>query len=359
MVVLLIVVISQAVFASILLFFSNKNKLSNRLLATLILIISLWLLDNFFRIGHIYRQKPNLYFLPIFYSFAFGPLLYFYVKSLTNRDFKFKWIDALHFLPVLIQACLYIFLTFKPYAYKNWFWENIHAPYTYRIEFDGTWVSISIYTLLSFKFLRSYQLWLQDNFSETSKIKLSWLKTIIGILLALCIQWPIEIVLRDGFGIFFEYNYSILILGIIALVLGIGGLKQINLAAINYKSDQGKVEKSLSIFKTDDLVLEKIRMAMEKEQCYHNPTLSLIEFAKFLALNPKVVSKNINSGFNQSFNDFVNSYRIEEVKRRLKTADIKKMTILAIAFESGFNSKTTFHRIFKQFTGIAPSEMIE
>ena len=352
-VLLLIVIISQSLFASGMLMFSKRNRLSSGLLAILIFIITLWLCDNFLRIAFIYRQWPNLYFLPIFYSFAFGPLLYFYVKSITNSHFRFKSKDILHFIPVIIQAALYFYLSTKPYDFKNWFWQDIHAPYTYRIEFDGTWISLTIYLILSFNLIRGYQKWIVNNFSEVSKIRLNWLKILLVILLVLCIQWPIEIVLRDFFNLYFEYDYSILMLGVIALVFGIGGLRQANLIAINYSRPE--MDKELPNFVADPLVMEKILSAMTAAKLYLNPTLNLVEFSKAIQVNSKVVSKHINAGLEKSFNDFVNEYRVGEVKRRLKTDDIKRMTILAIAYECGFNSKTSFHRIFKDYTGSAPS----
>ncbi|MDZ7935897.1 MAG: hypothetical protein U5M51_13230 [Emticicia sp.] len=118
-VLLLGIIISSSFFATGLLWFSSQNKQSNRFLALLIFTITLWLIDHFLRIADIYRQNANLYFLPIFYSFAFGPLIYFYVKSLINQSFSFQGKDYLHFLSVAFQAGLYLFLTTKNYDFKN------------------------------------------------------------------------------------------------------------------------------------------------------------------------------------------------------------------------------------------------
>ena len=90
LVVLLFAVIAQAVFAAGLLWLARTNRLPNRLLALLMLAIALWLLDGFFRVANIYDQNPDWYFAPIYYSFAFGPLLYFYVRSLVNHDFRWE-----------------------------------------------------------------------------------------------------------------------------------------------------------------------------------------------------------------------------------------------------------------------------
>jgi AraC-like DNA-binding protein len=354
-VLLLGIIISSSFFATGLLWFSSQNKQSNRFLALLIFTIALWLIDHFLRIADIYGQNANLYFLPIFYSFAFGPLIYFYVKSLVNQSFIFQKRDYLHFIPVLFQAGLYIFLTTKDYSFKNWYWENVHQWITYKIEFDGTFVSMLIYLILSICLLKNYQIYVADNFSETSQIRLNWLKIILIILVILCVQWLIEIILRDFFNLYFNYDYSIQILGIMALVLAVGGIKQANLSQVNFEEE---VTQKTQV-QVDSQILNQIKSGMDIYKLYLNPTLTLSEFAKELKLNPKIVSQQINTGLSKSFNDFVNEYRVEEVKKRLNSPDLDRLTILGIAYESGFNSKTTFNRIFKDFTGVAPRDFLK
>jgi AraC-like DNA-binding protein len=354
-VLLLGIIISSSFFATGLLWFSTQNKQSNRFLALLIFTLALWLIDHFLRIADIYGQNANLYFLPIFYSFAFGPLIYFYVKSLVNQSFIFQKKDYLHFIPVLFQAGLYIFLTTKNYNFKNWYWENVHQWITYKVEFDGTFISMLIYLILSIRLLKNYQIYVANNFSETSKIRLNWLKIILIILVILCVQWLIEIILRDFFNLYFNYDYSIQILGIMALVLAIGGIRQANLSEVNF--EQEVTQKSY--VQVDTKILEQINSGMDIQKLYLNPTLTLSEFAKEIKLNPKIVSQQINTGLGKSFNDFVNEYRVEEVKKRLNSPDLERLTILGIAYESGFNSKTTFNRIFKDFTGVAPRDFVK
>ena len=354
-VLLLGIIISSSFFATGLLGFSPQNKQSNRFLALLIFTISLWLIDHFLRISGIYGQNANLYFLPIFYSLAFGPLIYFYVKSLVNQSFIFHRKDYLHFIPVIFQAGLYLFLTTKNYNFKNWYWINVHQWITYKIEFDGTFISMLIYLILSIQLLKNYQIYVVNNFSETSKIRLSWLKIILIILVILCLQWLIEIVLRDFFNLYFNYDYSIQILGIMALVLAVGGIRQANLSEVNFEEEV--IQKTH--IQIDSQILEQIKKGMDVQKLYLNPTLTLAEFAKEIKLNPKIVSQQINSGLNKSFNDFVNEYRVEEVKLRLNSPDLERLTILGMAYESGFNSKTTFNRIFKDFTGVAPRDFLK
>lgn len=395
-VLLLYAVLAQAVFAAGLLWFAPHNRLPNRFLALLMLTMALWSLDGLLRAADVYGQDPNWYFKPIYYSFAFGPLLYCYVQSLVNHAFRFRPKHLWHFGPVLVQAALYWWLCFQPYTVKFWFWETVHQPYTYRVEFIGTWVSLMVYLGLSLRLLQHYQRWLPDNFSELSQLRLSWLRVLLLALAVVSAQWLIEVVLREFFNLYYAYDYSTWLLGGVVLLIGVVGLRQANMAAVNFTPEaetlvlesaapavadvlaplplpipnlQGAaasapttlVEKPITqprqALAVDLLVMARLRQALEEEQVYLNPTLTLAELATHTGLAPRLISFTVNNGFGQSFNDLVNSYRVEAVKRRLANpADLARLTLLGIAFECGFNSKTTFNRIFKQFTGVAPSE---
>lgn len=358
-VVLAMVIINIGFFSAGLLWFSSRNRPANRFLAGLMTAISCWQIDGFFRVSGLYGQSADLYFLPIFYSFAFGPLIYFYVKSITNSTFRFEPKHWLHFLPVAVQALLYLFLTCQSYAFRNWFWATVHNPFTYRIEFDGTWLSLLVYLILSLRLLRKYSQYVEENFSETSQLTLRWLQTLLLILAVVCGQWAVELILREFFGSYYQYDYSYWILGFFLIALGVAGLQQRTLAEVAFQNEPvadlpATPAKAVADINPDHI--EQIRRAMIVDKLYLNPTLTLTELAQHVSLNPKVVSQVINSGIGKSFNDFVNDFRVNEVKQRLRTNDRARLTLLGIAMESGFNSKTTFNRIFRQHTGQSPSE---
>jgi AraC-like DNA-binding protein len=376
LVVVLFAVIAQAVFAAGLLWLARANQLPNRFLALLMLAIALWLLDGFFRVANIYGQDPNWYFAPIYYSLAFGPLLYFYVRSLVNHDFQWQPRYWWHFVPVLVQAALYVWLRGQDYEARNWFWQHVHRPYTYRLEFIGTWISLTAYLALSLQLLREYRRWLLNNFSEVSQLRL--------------------LVLREFFQLYYRFDYSTELLGVVVFLIGVVGLRQADMQAVRFEPEEAPPSVASAaptpaateppssiavpfpeVYATEELpaaspahevapapatpavdpvVVERIRRALEDEQLYLNPTLTLAELSAHTGLAPRLISFTVNNGFGQSFNDLVNGYRVTEVKRRLATLDAQRMTLLGIAFESGFNSKTTFNRIFKQFTGVAPRD---
>ena len=348
-------------FSAGLLFFSPTNRQANLFLALLMFCISCWLVDGLFRLAGIYRQDANLYFLPIYYSLGFGPLIYVYVRSLTDSQFRFSRRHWWHFIPVACQTGLYVFLTLNAYPFRNWFWQTVHYPYTYRIEFDGTWLSLLIYVGLSLRLLQRYGRYVQENFSETSKLTLRWLQILLIGLVLICGQWTYEMVLRDRFNSYYAHDDSYWMLGVALVTMGVVGIRQRNMAQAQFKPERidAGIDTETAVGKPVTEVnpahLDRIRQAMETDKLYLNPTLTLTELAQHTNLNPKVVSQVINAGMNQSFNDFVNAYRVSEVKQRLKTDDLARFTLLGIAFESGFNSKTTFNRIFKAHTGQSPS----
>ncbi len=358
-VIVSLAIINIGFFSAGLLWFLPRNRLANRFLAGLMVAISGWQIDGFFRLSGLYGQNANLYFLPIYYSLAFGPLIYFYVRSLTNSAFQVKREHLWHFVPVLVQGGLYAFLTTQSYAFRNEFWANVHNPVTYRIEFDGTLVSLLVYLWLSLRLMQQYGRYVQENFSETSQLTLRWLRILLILLTIVAVQWSVELILRDVYQVFYRYDYSSELLSLLLIVLGTAGLQQGNLAEIQFDS-QPIVPEATPVQKRlvdiDSKQIDRVRGAMETDKLYLNPTLTLTELAQHVGLNPKVVSQLINAGIGQSFNDFVNAYRVNEIKQRLRTDDLTRFTLLGIALESGFNSKTTFNRIFKQHTGQSPSE---
>jgi AraC-like DNA-binding protein len=103
----------------------------------------------------------------------------------------------------------------------------------------------------------------------------------------------------------------------------------------------------------------KIEQLMQNEKMFLNPELSLADLAKRLKTNVSVLSAAINQGFGKNFNDFVNEHRVLEFKQQAGLPENKHFTLLALAFECGFNSKATFNRAVKKATGLSPKELME
>lgn len=94
---------------------------------------------------------------------------------------------------------------------------------------------------------------------------------------------------------------------------------------------------------------------MQSAKPYLNPLYSMLDLSRDVEINNLHVTETLNGLIGQSYNDYINNYRVEEVKRLIREPDHSKTSILAITFESGFNSKATFYVAFKKFTGITPT----
>jgi AraC-like DNA-binding protein len=102
--------------------------------------------------------------------------------------------------------------------------------------------------------------------------------------------------------------------------------------------------------------LNNLLQIMEADKPYLNSDLTLQELAGKLSISTHNLSEIINTRLNRNFYDFINGYRVEEVKRRLADTESEKYSLLAIAFDSGFNSKSAFNTIFKKHTNTTPSQ---
>jgi AraC-like DNA-binding protein len=102
---------------------------------------------------------------------------------------------------------------------------------------------------------------------------------------------------------------------------------------------------------------DRLVQLMDQAQPWREPDLTLHELAQRLGTHPALLSRVLNTGCGQNFNDFVNTYRTQEAQRKLADPRFAHYSLMGVALESGFNSKSTFNRVFKKLTGQAPSEV--
>ncbi|MBL6448600.1 helix-turn-helix transcriptional regulator [Fulvivirga sp. 29W222] len=106
----------------------------------------------------------------------------------------------------------------------------------------------------------------------------------------------------------------------------------------------------------EEEIKRKLRTAMLADKVYLNPELTLSDLAKATGLKLTELSSFINQNMGRNFNDFINEYRVSEFKRLVSTESDSRVTIMELAYQSGFNSKASFNRLFKEYTGVTPSQ---
>ncbi|AZA76862.1 AraC family transcriptional regulator [Chryseobacterium sp. G0186] len=279
--------------------------------------------------------------------------IFFYLSVLfyTNPSFRFKIGDfRFLLLPIAFLACLVLI----------------------RMGYNKPFESLSIililvqalfYTGLSYITIRKHQRKIQQFSSNTEGIDLNWLEYIILVLLVVNIVYVIYNLFYDPKSLNFFINTVFLL---VIYFVGYYSLKQKEiypleekqrneLISINEDSESEEVKKKLM---TDEELL-KIKTQLEKimdtQKPYLNSELNLIKLAELLSVSTHHLSYVINTGFGKNFFQYVNEFRVEYAQQLLKETG-SKLSILGIAYESGFNSKTSFNTTFKKLTGQTPSE---
>ncbi len=357
--------------------------MANRFLGLLMFIYSL-LLVQMLLTDLDYNQKfPHLFFAFLGLPFLISPLHYLYAKSLINFSRHMNKLDWLHFLPFAIIELYFLQFIFQTNSNAVILDERpqiLGVPvhfiiYNWIIIFQGM-----TYLILTIILINKYSSNIKDVFSNIEKIKLNWLKIITFMVIFVLTFFMIENLLMI-FDVQLSYHFSLtsLLYAILVYVLGYIGLSKSEIFSApelaismnqmqidekfnatnfsNAKDDLSpKYEKSgLNPQKAEEYLKSLLKL-MEEEKPYRDSELTLPKLAEKLNITPHNLSEVINTRLNQNFFDFINHYRVEEVKRALKDPEKQHLTILSIAFDAGFNSKTAFNTVFKKHTGVTPSE---
>jgi AraC-like DNA-binding protein len=357
---LLLAGVLQGIFTVFLLFFKKENKQANVILAFLVLSMVGTMSHNFLSFSGIFDQKPSLYFLPIVLNLAAGPLLYFYVNEMTVRRNVPKTELAWHFLPVFWQFAFNFWAFLQSVEQKQVVYETMYAPFVEPAQTTFLIVSFLIYLLFSFRIFYNYKNKIAEFYSNTDKISLHWLYL---FLIILSIYWLVVAGSYFAF-VFFkmefcasfsDYLKCAAIYATAIFALRARNLVEIgqNLQKIDPPPTAENVEKTREI---NPELLQKIRQTVENEQLFLKPELTINDLAERLKLPPKIISNQINSGLGKSFLQYINEQRVENFKEKINSNQFEHLSMLGVALESGFNSKSSFNRIFKEITGISPSE---
>ena len=214
-----------------------------------------------------------------------------------------------------------------------------------------------------------------DNFSSTDEINLNWLRYLI---IGMIVIWSIVIVghlLEWGGRQFGEILDNAIFTAVSGFVLMIGyfGIKQTTIFQANDRntattsnspdSDQnaGQTRYQKSGLKPEqaDKLQSRLDTLMHEEKPHLDDDLTLKSLAERLDIHPNYLSQVINERFERNFYDFINTARIEEFKSLILEPRSKNLTLLALAFECGFSSKSSFNKFFKKSTGLTPSAFME
>lgn len=356
--------IQGLIYGFILLKSTKYNRHANRILAIILLLLSYRLSIQIMRLFGL-GYYDSWYYVMIDISWAYGALIYFYTRAHTQPVFKFNSKDWVHFLPVIIQIICSVFVRLQ-----NLFWDGTKDSlswlgyYGYVVWMNNSTIYIIasiliiVYAYKSQKLLNSV-----DEKFEINTTKSGWIKRIIKsflvyfslVLFVLLVDLLIFKSVNDGSYFYFtRFYYYPFFIGIAIITYWIG------LEGFARRNDPETIAKT--IINPDELerlkdIFRKLENAMENDKLFKDQELSLNSIAEQLNIKPYLISKSLSEVYNKRFNDFVNEYRVKEVQSLLQDSNNSKYTLLSIAMDAGFNSKSSFNRAIKKQLGILPSQL--
>ncbi|MEQ9404721.1 MAG: helix-turn-helix domain-containing protein [Cyclobacteriaceae bacterium] len=333
---------------SFLLLEKKENRKANRFLSLMIFCMCLtftpYMLDP--NIWHTYRW---LAWMPFSLTYWIGPAFYFYIRTLTSV-FKLRKKDLWHFSPVVLNYIHSIYHSLTGES-NPWIWFHYFSEYLESMAI----VSIVIYLIISYRMINTYQTSLLQNVSNIEGINLTWIRKMILIIAGSFLIILLFLIVSTGMSGKYRLNqwdearsFTLLLYSSILYWLSISGYRQAqtyrlpDLEAMTF--DSGEPSE----------LIHSIRTAIETEKLYRNPELSLMDLSKAARLSERAISTAINQELGKNFYQFINEYRVEELKRLLKDPTLNHLKIISLAMDAGFNSKASLNRVFKAFTGMSP-----
>lgn len=355
--------ISQSFFAGLLISTKKPFTIANRLMASWLFLICAELLFTL-----VNNKLLEIYSFPVV-AFTYGPLLYLYVKFMTRPDMKFNWFALFHFMPFVIFLTVSVIFRAQPLLedLKSFFVRDrfISLRIVYGFSF---FLSVTAYSILAFIEIKRHQNNLMNLVSYTSGIlTLNWLKIISVSFYAayfiLFILGGLNIL-----GNYIPFDPYFVIFGFITLfsfVYSFYAIRQpvifgqeLKPEAVD-KTEQEKYVKSGLKEEQANKYLRNLISFVEEKKPYLDRDLTIQDLSAMTSIPRHYITQILNEKHKKNFFTFINEYRVKEVIERFSDHRYNNYTILAIAFDAGFNSKTTFNSFFKSHTGLTPREYRE
>jgi len=360
--IILMITIAQGIYLGSVLIFGRNWKHPSTFLGLTLMFFAVGFIYDVLRHTDLLVAYPMLYFLPVKLYYIPAPLAYLFARKLTPNPLSKK--DYTWLAPGVAEFILLIILFLLPVDVK----ANIENPNTNAVlwfsMYRYLWIPFSIVLLIKcYRLINRNRDRFMNFFSGSQDRLMQWAmrSSIFAVLFCCCFLTKLFV----DEATYDTYIFPVNAILIMALTFGVGtwGIKQsfvdfdydelieyIPDAVSSEEENQEKEETS------GMLVLETLRMYIEKKKPYRDPELTLDILSKSSKIPARQISSSINRFADMNFNTFINQFRVDEAKRMLHDEQYNHLSILGIGFEVGFNSKATFYSVFKKLTGMTPAK---
>ncbi|MEZ4824989.1 MAG: helix-turn-helix domain-containing protein [Bacteroidia bacterium] len=351
----LIASISICLFLAVVLLTNDTKSLPRKILGIWLLCSAYYNWGIFLWAEHLQSQYPGIIVSGISLPMLFGPFLFWYVKFQTS-DTRFTKEELWHLVPYVLISLSYVSYFFKPFEQRvnSLLGSNEGFLFKNLVRTTCIYISIPFYfgwcTLKIFRFQRS----LKNNFSNSDKINFNWMLFLVAGIL---VVWSVVIITQN------EELLTEAMAGFLIL-LGYFGVTQVDVfskrttqSALIKEPKPKYINSGLENSEIERLHQTLIQI-LQTEKPYLNPELTLQHLASMINTQVHHLSQVINEKEQKSFYDLINEWRIEEFLKEVKNEKNKNFTLFSIAYDCGFNSKASFNRNFKKYTGKTPTEYL-
>ncbi len=339
----------QSAIWIVYLFYYNKGNIHQRkLLIALFITFDVYILGSLFLVfgtGQFFYNMATISNLAIFVVL---PLFFIYIDSITSNKPLKPQVVILHFVPFVFLLLLSISLiVFTPIDITN---NNV-----YSISLIGLfYIQCIAYLFIIYKRIIPQSISLKAYLASKNKNLVSWVSPFIYgfsilIILKVCIFVIWNMLHLHQFCVILTSLFLIISFIIINFLILVSLLKK------EYILSHNKYQHATSKDIDKDVYFEKLEKLLLKQKQYLNPLLNIDLLAKQIMISSSRLSQIINQKSGKNFNDLVNYYKIEDAKKLL-VSETNDRNILQIAYEVGYNSKSTFNTAFKKATGLTPSQ---
>ncbi|WP_116367772.1 helix-turn-helix transcriptional regulator [Parahaliea mediterranea] len=379
---LLVAAAQGFLLCAVLLSVPSGNRQANQLLVAYVGLESLHLL--FLYLSHPVEQVVPSLPLRILFGFRYldGPVLYLYVKALTNPEFRLTRHELKHFAVVALWFVWFAYLSTLPDWWQMTTQELQHKPSTI-ISASSQSIILVFYSSLALRQVHRHRARIQQALSAVDRFDLRWLEWLLVGMIGVCaIHFSVDLLRLQGvLGSEAKAVTNLVVTALLIYMISIGGLRQPQiftdavreaLAALNSAresspqevmaeaegSGEGMAEKyrksGLDESRRRD-IWERLQHLLVAEHAYLDNQLDLPSLASQLAVRPQEVSEVINIEYGGSFYDLINQHRVEAAKVLLRETQQRPRKMLDVALSVGFSSQSTFYSRFKKLTGMTPA----
>ncbi|MBC3766511.1 helix-turn-helix domain-containing protein [Neptunicella marina] len=347
--VALAVIVMMIIINCIMLLLRQEEQHANHTLVWLLVFTMGLIVPDVLGFAGVYNHISFFRHLPLSIETAIGPLVMLYYARLTKQHIS-KILKYLLIIPC-IEFIYRLSMYYLPSGTQSWWLEHWHEPLFDSAITIVAVALIAVSVIWVFVMNRQYNQWLADNSSEKADLDTSWLSRSLWLLLAIALYWA-YIDITDIFITVLnhqaEYPFY--------FALGLAAYLLSQMVIFQGEKTYPKMPQRITIRSEQSINHQQhnqITARFESQHLYLQPRLSLADTLSALAITDEQLAGVIKASHSANFNQFINHYRVECAKKLLQQ---ENRDILSIALDSGFNSKASFNRVFKDQTGKTPSE---